>query len=89
MNFVFVSLGGLKSGTPIEASGFSHIFVRRSKEFNIPVYRTHSIRHLKGTKITDQFNPRTAASVLNINVETVMHHYYNENNQDIIDAIAA
>ncbi|MFO7680787.1 MAG: tyrosine-type recombinase/integrase [Chloroflexota bacterium] len=87
-NFVFVGLGGLKSGEPLTTNGFTHIFQRRSKEYGIPVYRTHSIRHLKGTKVTDDFNPRVAASVLNINVETVMHHYYNQDYQDTIDAIA-
>jgi integrase len=88
MNFVFVALGGKHSGQPISTNGFTRIFVRRSKEYNIPVYRTHSIRHLKGTKVTKECNPRVAAGVLNINVETVMHHYYNEDFQDIIDAIA-
>ena len=87
-NFVFFALGGLHSGKPLTDNGFSSIFVRRAKQFNVPVHRTHSIRHLKGTTTTDNFNPRIAATVLNIKVETVLQHYYNEDSQGAIDATA-
>lgn len=85
-NFVFIALGGKYSGAPLTPDGFTQIYVRRSKEFNQPTHRSHSIRHLKGTEATDKFSPRVAATVLNITVETVMQHYYNENSQDAIDA---
>ncbi|MBE2222440.1 MAG: tyrosine-type recombinase/integrase [Anaerolineae bacterium] len=87
-NFVFIALGGKHSGKPLTDSGFTTIFVRRAKEFGVATNRTHSIRHLVGTRTTDHFNPRVAATVLNITVETAIQHYYNEDSQGAVNAIA-
>ena len=85
---VFIALAGKCSGSPLTLSGFTSIFVKRCRQFQVPVYRTHSIRHLKGTKTTDAFNPRVTASLLNISVETAIIHYYSEGEQAVVDATA-
>lgn len=85
---VFIAVGGSFPGEPLTLDGFTSIFVKRCREFGVPIFRTHSLRHLKGTKTTDNFTPRIAASMLNITLETAMMHYYNEDEQKLLDATA-
>lgn len=85
---VFIALHGANPGQPLTPDGFSSIFVKRCKQFEVPVYRTHAIRHLKGTKVSDKFSPRVAATVLGISVEMAILHYYNEDDQSTLDATA-
>ncbi len=82
----FIALGGNQPGRPLTLDGFTGIFVTRCRQFGVAVYRTHSFRHLKGTKVTDLFGPRVAASMLNITVETAMMHYYDEDERATVDA---
>lgn len=84
---VFIALGGLHSGAPLTKNGFTSIFVRRCREYSLPVVRTHAIRHLKGTKVANEYSPRVAASVLNIQVETAIIHYYDVNDGVVLDAV--
>ena len=86
--YVFVSLWGSRLGLPMTLGGFTAIFVRRCRQFDVPVYRTHAIRHLKGTRVSDRYSPRVAATVLNITVEMAIQHYYDPTDQTIIDATA-
>lgn len=86
---VFIALAGKSPGEPMTPDGFTSIFVKRCQEFDVPIYRAHSFRHLKGTKISDMYSPRVAATVLGISVETAIQHYYNVNDQTVIDAIVA
>lgn len=83
---VFTSLRGSREGLSMTLGGFTAIFVRRCRQFNIPVYRTHSIRHLKGTKVTDRYSPRVAARILNITIEMAIQHYHDVDDQTVIDA---
>lgn len=85
---IFIALRGKYPGKPLTLNGFTSIFVKRCKQYDVPIYRTHSIRHLKGTKTTDAFNPRVTASLLNISVETAILHYYSEAEQSVLDATA-
>ena len=85
-NYVFIALGGSKPGNPLTLDGFTSIFVKRCTEFGVPIYRTHSFRHLKGTKTTDEFTPHVTADMLSITLETAMLHYYSHTAQKTIDA---
>lgn len=85
---VFIALGGKDSGKPLTTDGFSTIFVRRCREAGVPPFRTHAVRHQKGTDVTDKYSPAVAAAVLGISVETAMLHYYDEAAKKAIDAIA-
>lgn len=86
--WVFIALGGKDSGKPMTVSGFSTIFVRRCREVGVPAFRTHAVRHRKGTDVTDKFSPAVAANVLGISIETVMIHYYDEAAKKAVDAVA-
>jgi integrase len=81
---VFISLR--KPYTPLTTDGFTQIFVRRCKEAGVIPFRTHALRHLKGTKITNTLGPKAAATTLNITVETAQIHYYNEDETSAIEA---
>ncbi len=81
---VFVTLR--RPHTPLTTDGFTQIFVRRCKEIAVHPFRTHAIRHLKGTKITNALGPRAAATTLNITVETAQLHYYDEDEKSAIEA---
>lgn len=85
---VFVALGGKDSGRPMTLDGFTSIFVRRCKEVGVPVFRTHAIRHKKGTEVSDKHSPAAAAALLNITVETAMLHYYDAAEKVALEAIA-
>jgi site-specific recombinase XerD len=85
---VFIALGGKDSGKPLTTDGFSTIFVRRCKEAGVPPFRTHAVRHQRGTDVTDKYSPAVAAAVLGISVETAMLHYYDEAAKKAIDAVA-
>jgi len=72
--------------TPLTTDGFTQIFVRRCKQAGVLPFRTHAVRHLKGTKITNILGPKAAATTLNITVETAQLHYYNEDEKSAIEA---
>ncbi len=81
---VFITLR--QPHTPLTTDGFTQIFVRRCKEAGILPFRTHAVRHLKGTKVTNELGPKAAATTLNIKVETAQLHYYNEDEDTALEA---
>lgn len=83
---VFVSLGQGNRGEPLQPIAVSHMLVRRCQEVGMPVFRTHALRHLKGTKTTDKYGPAVAASMLSISFAVAQMHYYDDTERAVIDA---
>ena len=76
-NRIFTSLLHKNKATPINPEAMSNMIVRKCKQQNITPFRTHAIRHLKGTIVADKYGPAVAAALLNISFEVAQTHYYN------------
>lgn len=82
-NRVFVAI---RTGQPIQPAAITNMIVRRCKQYGIQPFRTHAIRHLKGTKTTDQFGPAVTAAMLSISFEVAQMHYYDEVETAVLEA---
>jgi integrase len=85
-NRVFTSILHKKRGKPVQPEALSNMIVRRCHEFNITPFRTHAIRHLKGTKTTDEYGPAVAAAMLSITFEVAQTHYYDNVEASVLNA---